>query len=261
MMTVMDDARARKTLSAVLEVIDAWGDLYDRRWGRHHPYDEDPTLDRQVANGRDKVRTRTRLARDIVAAMPDPEIATKIREHDEGAYGGHPFTQARIAVVEAIAILSQREELAAIVGPVGPQLSASEFHQAVWGAAATLWDNGHFRQAVQTAASALEGMLQAIAGPGLSGENLAILFSLSPPGQDAARLRIRDIDPESKTYKSAHEGAAALVRGAFLAVRNLVSHPGWPDPNYTEGLEMISVLSLVAHLLERSDVVQSAPGL
>ena len=42
-------------------------------------------------------------------------------------------------------------------------------------------DDGHIRPAVQTAATALEGLLQAVAEPGASGENLAIVFSVWPP--------------------------------------------------------------------------------
>ena len=113
------------------------------------------------------------------------------------------------------------------------------------------------RPAVQTAATALEGLLQGIAGPGVAGENLAILFSPNDPTPGSPRFRLRDVDPASKTWKSAHEGAAALVRGAFMGVRNLVSHPGWPDPTPSEALEMLAVLSYVAHLIQRSDVVQS----
>jgi len=42
-----------------------------------------------------------------------------------------------------------------------------------------------------------------------------------------------------------------------MGVRNLVSHPGWADPTPSEALEMLAVLSYVAHLIQRSDVVQS----
>ena len=42
-------------------------------------------------------------------------------------------------------------------------------------------DDGHIRPAVQTAATALEGLLQAVAEPGVSGENLAIVFSVRDP--------------------------------------------------------------------------------
>lgn len=250
----MNDALAHETLVGVRELIDNWGDLYDQRWGNRPPYQEQPSLDSQVVERVDEVRTRTKLAHDVIAAMGEKEIAARVVEHEEGQYGGHPFTQARVALIEAIAILAQREELAEIVGPAGPRLAASELHPTIWGAAANLWDDGHLRAAVHTAAAALEGLLQGIAGPGISGENLAALFSTNDPVKESARLRIRGVDPASKTWKSAHDGAAAMVRGAFMAVRNLVSHPGWPDPVSGEALEMLAVLSYVAHLVDRSDV-------
>jgi hypothetical protein len=75
---------------------------------------ENPALDRQVKNDIDEVRIRTRFARDVIAAMGEENLAAKVVEHEEGAYGGHPFTQARVAIVEAIAIVGQREELAEI---------------------------------------------------------------------------------------------------------------------------------------------------
>ncbi|KAA0022558.1 TIGR02391 family protein [Antrihabitans cavernicola] len=251
----MNDELAHETLIGVRELIDTWGDIYDRRWGNRATYQEQPGLDSQVRERIDEVRTRTKLAHDVVVAMGEKEIAARVVEHEEGQYGGHPFTQARVAIIEAIAILAQREELAEIVGPAGPRLAASELHPTIWGTAARLWDDGHLRAAVQTAATALEGLLQGIAGPGVSGEGLAGLFATSDPVKGSPRLRIRGVAPASKTWKSAHEGAGAMVRGAFMAVRNLVSHPGWPEPNSGEALEMLAVLSYVAHLVDRSDAV------
>jgi len=248
----MNDALALECLTGVLKLTDQWGNLYDQRWGYVDKL-EHPELASQVEKGIDKVRTRTKLAHAVIAAMGETELAAKVVEYEEGSYGGHPFTQARVAIVEAMAILANQEELAEIVGPVGPRLSASELHHVIWGAAAALWDNGHFRAAVQTAASALEGLLQAIAGPGVSGENLAILFSTKDATQGSPRLRLRGVDPASKTFQSAHDGAGALIRAAFLGVRNLVSHPGWPKPTASEALEMLAVLSYVAHLVDRSD--------
>jgi hypothetical protein len=135
----------------------------------------------------------------------------------------------------------------------------SEFHSAIWGAAAALWDDGYFPQAVQTAAKSLEGLLQAKSGSSMSGENLGGLFTTNEPTQDSPRLQLRGIDPNSdpKTWKSAHEGAASLVRGACMGVRNLVSHPGWPEPSADEVLEMLAVLSYVAHLVDRSDTAKA----
>ena len=34
----MDDALAHKRLSEVLELIDQWGNVYDRRWGHEPPH-------------------------------------------------------------------------------------------------------------------------------------------------------------------------------------------------------------------------------
>ncbi len=251
----MDDALAHKRLSEVLDLIDRYDETWDRRWG-HGGFARNPSLDQQLRELEDQVRGQTRFARDLVTAMGEKELALKVEEHSEVMQ--HWFKQARKAIVEAIAILDQREELAAITGPVGPRLSASELHPAIWGAAATLWDDGHFRQAVQTAATALEGLLQAIAGPAESGEKLAGLFSTKPPAPGEPRLRLRKVAPSSKTWESAQNGAAALVRGAFQGVRNLMSHPGWPEPDASEGLEMLAVLSYVAHLIGRCDV-EKAP--
>lgn len=258
MVNRMNDALAHQRLAEILALIDHWGETYEQRWGNRAPYHEQPGLDTQVRGRIDEVRARTKLAHDVVKAMGEKELAARVVEHEEGMGGSHPFTQARLAIIEAISILSQREELAEIVGPVGPQVSASEFHPIIWGAAAGLWDDGHLRAAVQTAATALEGLLQNIAGPGQSGENLAGIFSTTDPTPNSPRLRIHDLDPFSRTWKSAHEGTAALVRGAFMGVRNLVSHPGWPDPGPNEALEMIAVLSYVARLVDRSDVAEAS---
>ncbi|SHY85511.1 Uncharacterised protein [Mycobacteroides abscessus subsp. bolletii] len=57
----------------------------------------------------DNVRARVRLARDIIAAMGQSELAALVVEHEEGMYGDHPFTQARVAIVQSVAILAQRE--------------------------------------------------------------------------------------------------------------------------------------------------------
>lgn len=253
----MNDRLAHERLQGVLDVIDRWGDLYHERWGKTPPYQESPGLDTQVRQQVDLVRQRVKLAHDIIAAMGGMALAERVVEHEEGLYGGHPFTQARVAIVEAIAILAQREELEEVVGPVGPRLSASDLHPTIWASAASLWDDAHYRAAVQTAATALEGLLQAIAGPGVSGENLAALFSTNDGSAVTPRLRLRNVDPNSKTWRSAHEGAAALVRGSFMGVRNLVSHPGWPEPGHAEALEMLAILSFVARLVDRSDAQSS----
>lgn len=168
----------------------------------------------------------------------------------------HQWANARTAAVDLRAVLTEQDRVTAILGPAGPQLAASALHPQVWASAAALWDGGHHRQAVQTAGAALEGLLQAATGrPDVGGKDLANAFSSSPPDDKwPQRLRFPEIEPTSQTWKSAHDGAAALVRGAFMFIRNLSSHPGAPDLPETEALEQLAVLSLIARMLGRAEL-------
>lgn len=92
----MDDALAHNRLVGVLELIDRWGDLYNRRWGNRAPYQEQPGLAPQVEAGIDEVRARTKLAHDVIQVMGEERLAAKVVEKDWSA--GHPFTEARVAI-------------------------------------------------------------------------------------------------------------------------------------------------------------------
>lgn len=252
----MDEERALEKIREIVALIDEYGKIYDARWKGVAIGATRDDLHPRMLELADRVQQSARLAHDIAIAMGERGLAGSIAEHKNGLYGGHPWQRARKALVELAAILDQREELAKIVGPVGPQLSVQAMHPTIWNAAANLWDDGHPRQAVQTAGQALEGLLQIHAEDGLTGERLAALFSTSEPTPTSPRLRVRGIDIGTRLGVSVHDGAASLVRGA-MAVRNLVSHPGWPDPSETEALEMLAVMSYIAHFVERCDVVTS----
>lgn len=199
------------------------------------------------------------------AVLPQLELAGQIATHigaddlpitaeaDKEMYTSHPFEANRKALVILRTRLSEQEKMASILGPAGPQLSTSSLHRTIWAAAAHLFDGGHYRQAVQTAGQALESHLQTIAGPATAGQDLAKLFTA---GGNGIRLHFAELDPDGKTYTSAREGAASLIRGAMMAVRNLVSHPEWPNPSDDEALEMLAVLSYVAHLVDRAEPVK-----
>jgi hypothetical protein len=57
----MNDALAHERLQGVVDTIDHWADLYDRRWGSDTGYD-DPRLQSEVRLVGDEVRKRVRLA-------------------------------------------------------------------------------------------------------------------------------------------------------------------------------------------------------
>jgi len=198
------------------------------------------------------VRPRLELVRQVAEHVGADDLPIT-REPDKGVYKSHPFAANRDALVVLRTRLAEQQRMAAILGPTGPKLSSSNLHSTIWEAAAHLFDGGHYRQAVQAAGQALESHLQALAGPSLSGQSLAKLFG---SGSDGPRLYFAGLDLDGKTYRSAREGAANLIRGSMLGVRNLVSHPEWPDPGENEALEMLAVLSYVAHLVDRAEPLE-----
>lgn len=88
----------------------------------------------------------------------------------------------------------------------------------------------------------------------VSGAELAQAFSLDPPNGNWPRLRIQGLQPGSHEFRSAHEGAVALIRGAFMLIRNGASHPTEREFTEDEGLEHLAVLSLVARLIDNCDI-------
>jgi hypothetical protein len=159
------------------------------------------------------------------------------------------------AARRAKAMILRRREIDENLGPTGPQLAAASLHGHVWEAAAGLWDDGYFKQAVQTAAVALEGMLQGKAGVDVHGADLGTLFSVSPPSAKSPRLRFQDLVEATPAWISAHEGAASMVRGAMQSVRNSVSHSGAGLTEANEALESLAVLSFACRLVDRAVLV------
>jgi Protein of unknown function (Hypoth_ymh) len=155
----------------------------------------------------------------------------------------------------AKALILRRHEIAENLGPTGPQLAAASLHRLVWEAASGLWDDGYYKQAVQTAAVALEGMMQGKAGVDTHGADLGTLFSLKPPSTTSPRLRLQEFTQDSPSWNSAQEGAASMVRGAMQSVRNAVSHAGDDLTEANEALESLAVLSFVCRLVDRAVLV------
>lgn len=74
----MNDALAHERLSEVLELLDRYGDVHDRRWG-HNGNVANRALDSQLKELTDQVRARIRFARDVIAAMGESELAAPPR--------------------------------------------------------------------------------------------------------------------------------------------------------------------------------------
>ena len=83
MLSSVDYTLAHERLVGVLQLIDRWGGLYDQRWGNRPPYQEKSGLASQVDGLIDEVRSRTKLAHDVIEAMGDNQLAAKVVEYEE----------------------------------------------------------------------------------------------------------------------------------------------------------------------------------
>jgi hypothetical protein len=139
--------------------------------------------------------------------------------------------------------------------PSLPRLNPNDFHPWVAEAAARLWNDGHSRQAVQTAATSVEGWIRGklSAHEGSVASIVASAFSVSEPRPDAPRLRFPHVVPVgSDNWKSAHDGAGAFGRGCFLRIRNLYTHH--EGESLQEDLEALAALSLLARWVDAAEV-------
>ncbi|MEZ5252222.1 MAG: TIGR02391 family protein [Microthrixaceae bacterium] len=255
----MDTARALEHVNATIGLIDAWratAAKFD-----DFPYGDETKarkLREKLAKQTDEVQQELVVSRAIASGVGREPLRRNLRSLDQ------PFADrwhaARECLVELQGSLAKAEEIASIVGPAGPRLAASELHPVIWDAVRNLWDQGEHGPALHVASVALEAHLQGTLDKrDVSGSDLAIAFALEAPSEKWPRLRIRELIEGSETYESAHRGAGHLVRGAFGYVRNLASHPGgFDDMAEAEALEQLAVLSTVARIVDRSDVVTAA---
>jgi hypothetical protein len=143
--------------------------------------------------------------------------------------------------------------------PSVPSVSVGALHSWVAGMAASLWDSGHKRQAVEEAARSVEVQLKAKLGvdSGTGAPLVTDAFSLSDPKAGQARLRFLEFPAGSESWKNAHEGAMSFGRGCMMRVRNLYNHGH--EPPEAEVLEALASLSLLARWVDSAEVVRSDP--
>jgi hypothetical protein len=153
---------------------------------------------------------------------------------------------ARDAVFRGLGILDDQDEWAENLSPEGPVLPADRMHPWVWDAAMTLWDSGHYRQAVHAAATAINAHTQAkVARRDIADDKLMQeIFSDDPPRPGRSRLRCPG-DPMDQTVHSRQRGARQYAVGCFFAIRNPAAHEDmeWAQQEALEYLGSLSVLA------------------
>lgn len=127
-----------------------------------------------------------------------------------------------------------------------------DLHAWVQESATSLWRNGHYRNAVQAAATQVDIQLQAKLGrDDVSGVALAReAFRLDPPEHGKKRLRFAGVGSEaSPTYVTVHEGAMNFGVGVTQVIRNTATHRVGPISEQV-ALEQLTVVSYWARLID-----------
>ena len=167
------------------------------------------------------------------------------------------WNKHREAAVRAIAALDRDVEVRERLGDDAPQLSAAVMHPWAWDGARSLWQSGHFREAVTAAARKVNAETQNKVGRRDVSETKLFqsVFSAETPKPDQPRLRVMT-DDGGDTFKSIHRGLMAFAEGCYAAIRNPNSHEdGLPELPEHEALEQLAAFSFLARRIEEATVL------
>jgi len=165
------------------------------------------------------------------------------------------WSQHREAAVRAVTQLQREQEIQEKLGDDAPRISVADLHPWIWSGARSLWQSGHFAQAVRDAATKLNAETQNKVGRrDLSETNLfQASFSEKKAEPNSPRLR-RMSNDGSSTYESVQRGARNLAEGVFAGIRNPLSHEADQELSEQVALEYLAALSVLARWVDESTV-------
>jgi len=203
----------------------------------------------EAAASEDEIVKRAQVVEQILDRVV-PGWGNQIKKKDRQKWSIH--YEASIRAREA---LVRAEEVKENLGENAPELSAAELHPWIWGGASSLWQSGHYREAVEGAIKKLNAETQNKIGRRDVGETdlFKQAFSLDEPKAGKARLR-RMAPDDSDTYKSVQRGAMTFAEGVFAGIRNPLSHEAEHELSEQEALEYLAALSVLARWVDGSDV-------
>jgi uncharacterized protein (TIGR02391 family) len=155
--------------------------------------------------------------------------------------------------VRVRAQLAREQELAENLGDNAPRVSASDFHPWVWSGAESLWQSGHYREAVEGAIKKLNAETQNKLGRRDLSETKLFneAFSENPPTAGKPRL-YRMSDDGSDTFRSVQRGARQFAEGVFAGIRNPLAHEVDVEMSQQQALEYLAALSILARWVDGS---------
>jgi uncharacterized protein (TIGR02391 family) len=158
--------------------------------------------------------------------------------------------KARDAAERGLGVLNDRDEVTARLAPDAPVLPADQFHPWVWNSARTLWESHHYRQAIQTAWTAINAKIRDKVGRrDVSDAKLVQdVFSKDAPAPGVTRLRVPG-DPTDETVQSRQRGTLQLGLACVSLLRNPVSHEE-DELDEHVALEQLAALSVFARVVD-----------
>ena len=200
-------------------------------------------------NEADMTRQRIRELRPLIQAISkriSPDSDPNQFEESDWDW----IEKAKVASEHLIGDIDLITTYPEILGTAGPTLVAEGLHPWIWNAAVSLWDNGHYKQAVENAWNALVEKTQIKTGSTATGKKLySNLFTVS--SGDNRPLEFSDIKKETENWTSAHEGAHHFGMGCSQGIRNLRAHTT-DTLDEQEALEYLASFSVLARWIDKA---------
>ena len=214
------------------------------------------------ASGGNVITYRSRTAAADVDVTKQAQVVEKIldrvipqwRTEIPGSASSR-WTRHREAAVRAREELLRDAEVRENLGENAPELSAAELHEWVWSGAKSLWQSGHYREAVGGAIKKLNAETQNKVGRRDVSETDLFKQAYSLDSAALGKPRLRRMTPDaSETYKSVQRGAMAFAEGVLAGIRNPLSHEAGQELSEQEALEYLAALSVLARWVDGSTV-------
>lgn len=165
------------------------------------------------------------------------------------------WSRHREAATRARAQLYRAEEIKQNLGDDAPEISAANLHPWIWSGARSLWQSGHYVQAVRDAATKLNAETQNKVARRDVSETDLFKQSFSLDEAKPGKSRLRRMPPEdSDTYRSLQRGAMSFAEGVFAGIRNPLSHEADQELSEQVALEYLAALSVLARWVDESIV-------
>lgn len=167
-----------------------------------------------------------------------------------------PWAKERAAAIRAQTQLMRQEELDEKLGDKSPVVRVAEMHPWVWSAARSLWESGHYGEAVRAVSVKVNAELQRKTGRRDIAEQALFQesFSADPPHRGRPRLRLPN-DDLGKTSTAVRRGVIAFAEGCYAALRNPLTHEVGAELSEQEAVEQLAAFSLLARWVDSAELM------